>query len=230
MTQKKNPTAEDIERLRAYRREWTKRKYYKNVEAARAKARTAYWNEPEKYRAITAEVRKKNPGLVRARTNDWAKRNKEHLASYKEKTKERRAALAKARGRKQQTEAQKEAARKRASTWFSENRERARIAKQGYYAKNAERLKAYARKWCKENPGVGAKHKAAKRRAIPKWADVDAIQDVYKEAAYMQMEVDHIVPLQSPFVCGLHVEHNLQLLTKSENSRKGNRYWPDMPS
>ena len=25
-------------------------------------------------------------------------------------------------------------------------------------------------------------------------------------------------------VCGLHSEHNLQLLTKSENARKGNRF------
>jgi hypothetical protein len=27
-------------------------------------------------------------------------------------------------------------------------------------------------------------------------------------------------------MCGLHVENNLQIITGSENTRKGNRVWP----
>lgn len=42
--------------------------------------------------------------------------------------------------------------------------------------------------------------------------------------------VDHIVPIKSPIVCGLHCEANLQILPEAENIRKGNRHWPDMPS
>lgn len=35
--------------------------------------------------------------------------------------------------------------------------------------------------------------------------------------------------LKGKFVCGLHCEANLQVITKSENSKKHNSYWPDMP-
>jgi hypothetical protein len=40
--------------------------------------------------------------------------------------------------------------------------------------------------------------------------------------------VDHIVPLVHPRVCGLHCEHNLAVITETENLAKSNHYWPDM--
>lgn len=67
------------------------------------------------------------------------------------------------------------------------------------------------------------------RSAIPKWADHSKIKEVYEAAYFLSLEVDHIVPLRSPLVCGLHVEHNLQLLTREANLAKSNRWWPDMP-
>ena len=45
----------------------------------------------------------------------------------------------------------------------------------------------------------------------------------------LEWDVDHIVPLKNPIVCGLHVESNLQVIPELENIRKGNRRWPDMP-
>lgn len=71
--------------------------------------------------------------------------------------------------------------------------------------------------------------KAQTKRALPKWADSAAIRTFYEAAYVLSLEVDHIVPLRSPLVCGLHVEHNLQLLTRQENAAKGNRWRPDMP-
>ena len=72
-------------------------------------------------------------------------------------------------------------------------------------------------------------------RLTPKWAMPDLIDEVYFLASLMTRllgrpyEVDHIVPLRSPFVCGLHVEHNLAVLCKRENGRKSNLIWPLMP-
>ena len=71
---------------------------------------------------------------------------------------------------------------------------------------------------------------AQQRRAMPKWADRKAILRIYHEASRLGMQVDHIVPLQSPYVCGLHWEGNLQLLTREQNSAKKNYWWPDMPA
>lgn len=36
-------------------------------------------------------------------------------------------------------------------------------------------------------------------------------------------EVDHIYPLQGRNVCGLHVETNLRVITRSANRKKNNR-------
>lgn len=71
--------------------------------------------------------------------------------------------------------------------------------------------------------------KKVKRNAQPEWADKEAIRLVYKKARELGFTVDHIVPLQSKIVCGLHVWHNLQVIDAELNKIKSNRYWPDMP-
>lgn len=67
-----------------------------------------------------------------------------------------------------------------------------------------------------------AKRRAAKLLRTPKWANLKVIRQFYIDCPE-GMVVDHIVPLQGKEVCGLHVENNLQYLTKSENSSKGNK-------
>lgn len=71
-----------------------------------------------------------------------------------------------------------------------------------------------------------AKRKAQRLKATPSWAEPELINLIYAEAAARKLHVDHVVPLISPVVCGLHVHTNMALLTKSENSRKRNAFVP----
>lgn len=102
-----------------------------------------------------------------------------------------------------------------------------------WYRKNADAHKANQAAWARRNAGKHTArvvaYKAAKLRATPRWADHTLITEAYDEGAFFGLEVDHIVPLVSPLVCGLHVWDNLQLLDMSVNRSKGNRSWPDMP-
>lgn len=112
-------------------------------------------------------------------------------------------------------------------TWTEERRQQER-----------ERGKEYARR----NPDVllrnTRKRTAQKARATPLWAKDEfeqfLIQEIYHHSATLkkitgiEFEVDHIVPLRSDYVCGLHCAANLQVVEKYFNRSKNNHYWPDM--
>ena len=76
---------------------------------------------------------------------------------------------------------------------------------------------------------------AKKKMATPSWFDKEAVRDLHAEAVRLEsltgisFHVDHIVPIKSDLVCGLHWHGNMQLLPASANQSKSNRYWPDMP-
>ncbi len=68
-----------------------------------------------------------------------------------------------------------------------------------------------------------AKRKAEKLLRSPGWANLDKISRIYKDCPE-GMEVDHIIPLRGSNVSGLHVENNLQYLSKSDNCIKSNTW------
>lgn len=120
--------------------------------------------------------------------------------------------------------------------WQQRNRERVRQKQREWNKKHPDRRSRMNLRWQKENAekanALTAKRRSLKKQAIPPWANIKAIAKIYKEAHELTKNtgiaytVDHIYPLQSKYMCGLHVENNLQILTKSENSIKGNRRWP----
>ena len=98
---------------------------------------------------------------------------------------------------------------------------------------NRERVRKQLSEWKKRHPdrvtAEQQKRETRKRQAMPSWADESAIARIYKTAREatvatgVKHHVDHIVPLVSPIICGLHVAHNLQVLTATENVKKYNK-------
>lgn len=67
----------------------------------------------------------------------------------------------------------------------------------------------------------------------PPWVNHHVNRQIYHEAARQRrlgipVEVDHLVPLNSPYVCGLHWHHNLRIVRSCDNRNKSNYEWPDM--
>lgn len=153
------------------------------------------------------------------------------------------------------TEEQK-AARRKASrkSWYLRNKERHRQKGLEWREKNRQKVAEYSKAYAAQNREIVKKAQARyrhanrdyyyaktmeriarKKMAAPKWANEFFIEEAYRLAALRTKltgypwHVDHIVPLQSPIVCGLHVEHNLQVIPGKVNQSKSNRYWPEMP-
>ncbi len=132
--------------------------------------------------------------------------------------------------------------------------EAAKAAGKRYYEKNKEAVKAranarpksevtrYKRMHKERNPdyykALTSVRKRRHRNATPKWLNAEqklTIRNLYLQAMELtritgeRYVVDHIVPLISDEVCGLHVPWNLRVITQEENLKKSNKLL-DTPS
>jgi len=127
----------------------------------------------------------------------------------------------------------------RSAEWRKKNLDKARDNEARYRERNRDVCNSRIREWKKSNVSKVTLYSTARRKrnrdAIPKWADMQKIRQLYRLAEHMRRasginyQVDHIVPLISPIVCGLHCEANLRIVTQEENLKKSNTQWPDMP-
>jgi hypothetical protein len=119
------------------------------------------------------------------------------------------------------------AQRARCAAWYAENKERHKGMRDEWREENRKEVRTYNDKWRRENLARMCAHvqayNAQKLRAMPAWADREAIQRIYENCP-PDNQVDHIIPLRGKIVSGLHVEINLQYLPGVENNRKGNRH------
>jgi hypothetical protein len=103
---------------------------------------------------------------------------------------------------------------------------------------NVEKMRFYRKSYRVSNPSILAnatqRRNARKRFASVLWADKSKILEMYKLAETLSKKtgikyhVDHIYPLQSDFICGLHWEGNLQVIPAIENIRKSNKFIGDL--
>lgn len=105
--------------------------------------------------------------------------------------------------------------RKQVREWFTNNRERVKNLPSRSKATSAHHT---------------ARYHAQKLKATPPWADFAKIAEFYHKAFLLtkatgiEHHVDHKVPLRHKFASGLHVHHNLQVITASANRTKSNLF------
>jgi len=176
--------------------------------------------------ARTKKWAEANPEAVKAGVKDWIDRNHEHVKDEARKfAKAKRERL----GSKGWCEAMKQ--------YRKDNYDKVRSRELANERKHREvrnyRLKEDRRAKPHRYAAYDArKHHRRSLRLVP-WANQDAIAAVYARAQFLtastgvEHHVDHIYPLLGRTVSGLHVVENLQVLTKIENIRKGNRLSPE---
>lgn len=144
----------------------------------------------------------------------------------------------------------KEKQKEKHKKWRDKNKEKVKKYRGNYVTNNYEKVRKqdkeygsrvdvknerrkYERRYYKNNRSkmiaISCAYDSRVRASRPSWQNQTDINEYYKAAKQINLEVDHIVPINSDLVCGLHCIDNFQLLTRSENASKGNRYWPDMP-
>jgi len=181
---------------------------YHCVECGKDRAKKWIKNNPEKRSASSREYVERNKMAVAAKNKRWWQNNSHKIIEYKAKETEEQA---------------QERRRKR--------REHARLPH------NVERQRLRRLERWQNDPEFRIRRKiecqlrrSRIRQATLDGVDKSAIERFYREAILLSEktniphDVDHIIPLKHDKVCGLHVPWNMQILTKSENIRKHNKW------
>ena len=116
-------------------------------------------------------------------------------------------------------------------------KERRKVTCARYAARNPDAKRASSAKYRENNleyyAGKRAERRAAQLERTPTWLTEDHRADILAmyslssklgDICGIEYEVDHIIPLRGESVSGLHVPWNLQILTKTSNRKKGNRF------
>lgn len=125
---------------------------------------------------------------------------------------------------------------KKRKDYYLKNKESIKIKVHNWSALNPEKRKKNALNWVKKNAAYCCERsrlrQAKIKEATPAWSEKDKTLAIYEQAMERRgngenVSVDHIVPLKSKTVCGLHVPWNLRIIDATENMKKSNKWWPN---
>ena len=193
---------------KAAKRAYDKARRLANHEKITAQDRARYAANPEKFAARNKAWRIANPEKKAKGNRIWSDANPEKVTESQRKW----------------AEANPGIASERTKAWRLSNSERAAESVRKWNAENPDKVNAHS-----------ARRRATKLQATPAWADDFVLSEAYElaqlrtRATGVIHHVDHIVPLKSKNVCGLHCEFNLRVIPGKENQMKSNTHWPDMP-
>ena len=181
-------------------------------EAKKTGSKYYFTGQPCKHGHIAA--RKTKGACIECLKVEWAKGNEMRADYFREYNK-------------------REDVKDRKNEWYQENRE---AVINNAATRPAHVLREYRNVWKANNKTqIRADTKARRRKhreATPPWLtrkQKSEIRQLYQIAITMtqttgeQYVVDHIVPLRSYEVCGLHVPWNLRVITQEKNLKKSNK-------
>ena len=205
-----------------YRKGNTGRFFTSCKDCCKARDKTNYLKQKEGKLAKCAEYRESNKDRIKQYMADYYQKNKEVVLQRCNEYRSRQDV------RERELERQK--------TYYAARSAEIQARRAAVMAANPERksrMAEYQKQHYEANGPLYAA-RVAKRRAVkcsstPAWANLKAIKRIYQMCARVSQEtgvqhhVDHVIPLQGKRVCGLHVEHNLQIIPATDNRKKSNK-------
>lgn len=204
-------------------------------EDAKRLGKTKYYTEPCK-KGHTEGRYVSNKLCVKCVSNNTKSYRKSNFTTVRERERNRRAANREAlneRSRqKYHANPQKEIDRRMDYYWRNHDSEKE--SNRIWYANNTEYYLDYKKRFRQENPEKGLYYNAmyrVRKKDRTLLGFEDEIKEIYQKAFELRSQgdnvhVDHIIPLCSKSVSGLHVPWNLQIIPAEENVRKSNKFEP----